>query len=350
MNILKSLYSEEWQHYLRAEPVRNLDELEKQLKNSPFLYSNFSLKPKKFIEQIKKYEANFSKKYLVKKARYGMSFILLMPEGDWDNNKLIKIASTFVKMVIQKEKGLKYISYYYVKNKAKYLCVYIYDREYKGSSFIKKYKRDFVINKNTGRACSKSDENALILHKKGDVVKDKDGNELKEEFKSTKTRIFCYKEEQFLAWITMFRDYFLQALLKSKAEIKVGFILRRKNLNKAFNRFAKRIIIANNKLMQYIQNEINYWYEQSLRVPDNYEIYKEAFEIDEKLTTSFSKSIESLMKKYRNIFAEDKFEDNNTEYKLDGFRCDVVEGNLIKLKKLFQNDLKEIIRENGVDV
>ncbi|MCI6272701.1 MAG: hypothetical protein MR601_07140 [Erysipelotrichaceae bacterium] len=348
MNILKSMYGKEWQHYLRIEPIRDISELELKVNSMQLLYSNFSLRSKTFFDQIKKYESNFSKEYKVKKARYGYSFTLLLPEGEWNNSRLIKITSMFVKMVVGKETGLKYISYSYSINKAKYIYIYIYDREYRGKHFVKKYKRDFVINKNTGRACSKTDKDAVILHHKGDVMKDKSGKEITEEFKSTKTRIFCYKDEQFLSWLNMFRDYFFQALLKAEATLKTGFILRRKNLNKALNRFKKRIIIANNKLIQYVQNEVNYWYEQSLRSPEAAEIYKDAYEVTDKIETSFSKAIEKLLKKYRNIFAEDEYEHENIKYKLDGFRCDVVEENLIKLKDIFNLDLQTVLKDNGV--
>lgn len=343
MFVIKELKGEGWQGYINVQPVRDIFHIKNKLRKAKYLYCDYNYNPNVLLNDISEYEKGIKKNFKTKEAQFGIEITLLLPVKNWNTNELIKVVSTFVKMVIQKEKGLKYISYTFKKGKGQYIGIYIYDREYTGSKVSKRYKRDFVINKNTRKVCSYSHPEAIILHKKGDLIIDEEGKTVKEVFKSTKTRIFAFKKEGYNAYIQMFRDYFLQTLLKLNAKIRRGFILQRKNLNKAYNRFAKRIIVANNQLIQYIQNEINYYYNASLRVPDGYDIYKNGGSFEEGIETKLSKDIESLLSKYRNIFLSNVYYFKDSEYKLDGYRCDIVEKNLIMLKNIFNQEIKDLI-------
>lgn len=348
MCLLKDINSNEWQYYLRIDPVRTVKKIYKLYTSNRILYHNFKILNGfySFYEEVSKIEPK--REYKNKETRYGYLITLLLPlDKYYSDSRVIKIACSFMNKIAGKEKGLRYFVFTKKEKKAKKIFIYVYDREIYFETHYKKYKKNHVINKNTGKLTTMDDEEKVILHKKGDVILDKEGQPIKEWFKSTKTRIFCYKDEDFKNWISFFRDCYINVLLRLGTEIKKGFIIRRKNLSKAYNRFQRRIVIANNQIIQYIQDKINYFYEMSLIQELNWESLKMGIEEVEYKKTSLSLKIKDLCDKYRAVFSNEKYEYEGEKYVLSGIRCDLVEKNIYKLKDIFNVELNNLINDRN---
>ena len=94
----------------------------------------------------------------------------------------------------------------------------------------KKYKRNMYINKFTGRTCKKDDPNMVMICKKNEIMKDKDGNVIVEKYDVTPTKIrhLWYKDHRdksikkrnFNNFIAKLEKFYIVAL--SKIIISLG--------------------------------------------------------------------------------------------------------------------------------
>lgn len=350
MRILKNIDAEhQYQGFLKVKIVEKINELKKidsQYKkvvgNIPGLFSNYLYLLDEF-EKNKEYE--YKKGY---KKRYGVLFTVLVPEDKfWNDLSLIKIASRFHKYVVGEEKGLKYQAYKMIKGKAIYLKIYIADRESYIHSDVKRYKRDAYVDIKTHRWCSKDNPNAMIKYKKGEYIKNAQGDIVIEKklFKDRKSRRFIYKN--FNAWIDMFKDLFFQTLLYFKERIKItyGKYFKRLNLKGAFTRYKRRIVKANNLLMQYIQNTLNYELQIYSKYPDAYDIKHSLYDEFELIPQGKTKDIYNFFDKYRKIFTSGEYLVNEVVYKIAKCRCDLAEDNLENLKHIFNIEINNFRKE-----
>ena len=326
--------------------VYSLDQI-KDSKKGKLLYHNMPSEPEVFIKDLFEYENKYNKRNFKNsnyEARYGMTMELLLPLGEWSKNDLLKVASRFAKEVIGKEVGLKYAVWYEKRGKGNFLFFYFADREYYPHTVRRVYPRDFLLNRNTGALAKASDPDAVVVHKKGDPICDKDGNPIVYDvlFKDNKSRRFIWNKSHF-AYVQQILHLFVECCEKVKKKVKQGMFFMRLNLRKAFNRFAKRGIIANNTTRQIIQNELNIRYWKSLRDPNAYEIYKEGYVNSEKIETTLSKQIREMFEEYRTIFKQGYFEDENEKRTIQySQRIDVVESNLEELLNRFFNRVKTL--------
>ncbi|QRG86086.1 hypothetical protein [Bulleidia sp. zg-1006] len=329
--------------YLHFRVVRNLDTLEKEILNlycSDVLFGfgdmdiiepTFLKCTKKLIGLMKEFELKRRRKYLMnQKPRYGVIFDLLLPQGTVTKASREKIVEEFIRSIETMERSLPFISWFSYKKKAKYIHIFIYDRASlaDGLNFYKKvYKKDHIINKKTGKLTKKDDPDAIVVHKKGESVLDKDGNPIREIFCPTKTRIFCFKDksDDFINKMKIFFEFFINALKATFANFKIKkkFIIRRNNIHKAFNRWIKRIYIANNALIRYVENEINYLYAKN----------KEE---------SVRKRLIALLNQFKDVFKVGKFQINNQWHALKATRCDIAENSCVILRNYFDELLDEI--------
>lgn len=351
MEIVKDIENKiKYQGFLRVKIVRKIEEVMNLTKRNRKLIGNINGSLNDYLIDLKEYENSVKREYKSNyKRRYGIIFTLLLPKDkEWTTLELIKIASKFYKYVVGEEKGLRYAAFKETKGKAIYLKVYISDRESYSTSRIKTYKRDLYVNKYTHTICKKTDPNAMLKCRKGDYKLDENGEAMIEHllFKERKSRRFVYKDNHFEAWVDMFKDYLLQTIMYFKNHINItyGKYFRRMNLRFAYNRFERRIIKANNSLMQYIQNELNSLLKEKTRYPDEIEIYKDLYVPGELMPLKETQNVLKLFEKYRKIFNEGKYFIENDEYFIKKCRCDVAEDNLIKLKAVFKADKQQLIR------
>ncbi len=266
----------------RLDTVRDVDQFIEMHKGQ-LIYHNMPSEPDVFIMDLYEYENAHNKRNFKNsnyEARYGITMDLLLPLGEWPKNELLKVANRFAKEIIGKEIGLKYAVWYQKRGKGNYLFFYFCDREYYPHTVKRVYPRDFLLNRKTGALAKASDPDAIVVHKKGDPICDKEGNPIVYDvlFKDNKSRRFIWTSSRF-AYVQQILHVFVECCEKVKKKVKQGMFFMRLNLRQAFNRFARRGIIANNTIRQIIQNELNIRYWKSLRDPNAYEIYKEGYVI-----------------------------------------------------------------------
>ena len=338
--------------YMRIEIVRNLEELKvgkyqgKSL-GKELLKNCEESSSSAFFQSLIDFEGKKTRKYKNSdyEARFGYLFTCLLPSGNNTDARCKKLAAIFAKKVIQKEKGLKYVVWKKFKGKGVYLNIYISDREQYDHVRVKTYKANIYRNKYSKVICGATDEDAELVCKKGDPIRDKNGNVIAENkaFKDRKSRRFCFKEENQECFYQTFRELWVQSIKKVLKNIKEGLLIRRHNLKKAKNRFIKRSIVAVNLLMQIIQSELNNRIWESQRYPDAYEIEVGLYHPSERIQTSQTKKWVELFERYRKYFASQSFTKDDVDYSIAlTERCDRVEKNVQVLKEMFMNDLKAL--------
>lgn len=347
MNLIVDLNNfDKYQHFVKVSILRSLNTLRNLNKKYRLIHNNFHKSVNSYINALDEFESNKKRMFdnSQYKARYGVIIDVLLPKNEWYDYELKKLSSTYCRYIIQKEKGLKYAAWIVKKGQASYLKIYISDREVHETEKVKTYKRTMYVNKHTNIICKADDPDAIVKHKKGDFVLDQDGNKIVEqlEFKDRKTDLFKYKDSQYNSFIQMFKDFYLQAILKTLDKIKINFgkYFRRYNLKYGYDAFQKRIIKANNLLMQYIQNCINEELSKHIRYPDEYERNRLLYEPGEIIQTEPGKKFLKLFDKYSKIFKEKMFSIGNKNYKIAKCRVDIAEDNLEKLKKFFDRTFK----------
>jgi len=294
-----------------------------------------------FVDMYFKHEANHKHRKFIElefkktyKARYGMIFHVLLPEEVSTNLlRLKKLTTRLMDFIVDKEKGLKYC--WKIKkikigfNKFMYmLVIWCCDREYYPHTEILKYKRDGWINPCTKSFAKKGDENAILLYQKGQIKGTKEML-----FKARKTRLFSFGSiEAFSHYIETLKNYYLM-LLEEVMGLKVhkGILFRRHNLRKAYNRYIRRIMMANNRARKYVQNKLNHllatlkckfgsppWEVMKLHEKN---ISIEEYTLPAMIQTAFEK----LVDKYRNIFKADSFYYQNELFTIYKGHSDEVE-------------------------
>ncbi len=344
MAIVYDLKKKYHQTYLEFKKNRNLDYIDSVL-SQRVVYANVTSK-KSFCESYKNYELSRRYESLSRERMYGVELRMLLPQKDYSHAQLMKIARRFSKYVIQEEKGLKCISFIRKEKKLQWLHVYFIDREHVDAHEYR-YLKNIYRNKETKGFCSKDHPQAELVAEKGSTRIDSDGNPMMNQsgFKARKTRKFIYTDNDFNSFIDRFKTFFTQSLSVVKDNLVRGLTIRRLNLRKAFNRFERRVILANNILIQSIQNDLNILLQKTVRDVD----WRDILDGEDPDGYVTDKSLYLLIKKtfneYRQIFRTGQWVDEQDDqiYKIHHTRVDTAEANLKKLRVKFEKDLKELM-------
>ena len=78
------------------------------------------------------------------------------------DDELKKTISRLTKAIVQGEKSLKWFACIHQKINAKYIAIYMSDREYYPHTEYAKYDKDIFLNRITKRFCSSLDDNATM--------------------------------------------------------------------------------------------------------------------------------------------------------------------------------------------
>lgn len=342
MNLLIDTELKQTQCFVEVNYIRELDGFNCHLANR-ILYSNMdnvNYIVNSYIENEKNVKYTSKKK----ERRFGTVFKILLPKEDIESNKLVKIVNKFSKFIIQEEKGLKYFSYMEVKKSIKYLVIVFLEREYYVIETYKKYSKTMYRNKKTKVITHQLDPDAELVCTRGAFVLDEFGNKIKLNtmFKFRKTRKFVYSDGDFNSFMDRFKKFWTYALGSLKARLVKGKFLRRLNLKKAWNRFERRIVLANNWLIQDIQNELNELFQLTLRDITWYDLHKGSSENEIVTNKDKYELVDKAFARYRKIFTKGYFEHEEKIYKIQKVQCDQAEINLKKLKEIFEIDLNEL--------
>lgn len=338
-----------YQKFLKVDVVRDLKEIKLINKKQKTVCSNVSGNISKYIDELESYEEKRKNKYKVEteyECRRGIKLTILLPKKSWTTQEIKRLIAKYVKYIVQEEKGLKYVAWESIKGEAKYIILWIADRESYYHKKIKTYKNDVYINSKTKSICKATDDNAILKCKKGDFIKDKNGNEIVEinYFKERKSRRFIYKSS-FKTFTELFKSLFLQTLklFKKIVNFEYGKYFRRFNIRFAYNRFQRRIIKETNLVIQYIQNELNLKLREYVRHPDEYEIHKKGYDPGELIQDKKANIVLDMFEKYRVIFKSKKFMLDDVEYKIADCRVDKAEDNLNILKDMFKREFNNCL-------
>lgn len=303
-----------------------------------------------FAEYIA-YETGKSCRYTKKKKRYGVWIDIMLPEGNWEKETMVKITRRFADRVRGELKGLKWIAYYYFRGKATIVRIWMADREkYYVPKLIKPvYKRDYYVNQ-SGCFCGKHDEGAVLKFRKGSVRKDINITN-KTLFSETKARLFAYSSRPHAG--DEKRNWFLTCLIEAVKgmgiDVQEGFLFKRRKMKRSFNRFVKRCVIAENQLQKNIEDQLNRLWsiEKSsspMRLKDEKYLHaspgisqKEFMEM--KIETTYSRRLEEIFEWINSIFKEGKFTYQDEEYVFHGTRIDYAEHALRVLRIWFDEKL-----------
>lgn len=353
MNILVDIDKiNEFQGFVKVDIVRNLRQIKVIHHNHSCVMNNVGMNVSNFIDRLIEFESGIERKFTEEskyKARFGIIIDVLLPKGEWSDAMKKRLVSKYVKYLIGEEKQLKYISWNVKKSKRQWLKIYISDREFYPQNKPKTYTRDLYMNSVTKSWCKSTDDNAVKIASKGEIKVDSEGNAIYESiaFKKKKSRRFCYKDEHKEAFLNSFKEFFIQALIKCKCSIERGKFFIRMNLRKAVNPEQRRIIVAVNKCMQYIQNQLNIEYQRSLVYNDVYSVAKDGGYPGEKRQGVHTKKWLIQFDKYRLIFRNKVLVLEDEVINLNG-RCDMVENAAIRLKEIFDEELQSIKYEAEV--
>lgn len=328
--------------YFVSEPVRKL---EKVMKMNFEKNNLFDIKSNEFLEKyLDNEQRNKKRKFITLenkktyKSRNGIMFTFLIPRDFViEKEKINRVLKKMMNFIIDKEKGLVYC-WTVKKKKVGYnkfiylLVVWCCDREYYPHKETIKYKKDIYYSSVTNTFCKADDPNAKLIHKKGEVKAEKDML-----FKTRKSRLFCFANTQaFISFVNTVKDYYI-SLLETVYQTKIhnGIIFRRKNLKKAYSRFIRRIMLANNRCRKYIQDKLNFlfWKLKQKYGEIPWELMKmgdrnvpfDELELPKNIQTKFDK----LVQKYRKIFSNDVFTyEENLDLPIYKTSCNVVENNI----------------------
>lgn len=301
-----------------------------------------------FFEEYTNFESRKKCSYSTKKKRFGVWLDIMLPEGTWEKETMTRITRRFADRVRGDLKGLKWIAYYYFKGKATIVRIWMADRE---KFFVPKlikpvYKRDYYVNE-VGCFCSKHDDGAVLKFRKGSVRKD--GKPLEKTlFAETKARIFAYSSRPHAgeAKRTWLLSCLIEAVKGIGIEIQEGFLFRRRKMKRAFNRYVKRCVIAENQLQKNVEDMLNrLWSIEKnaapIRLKDEKYIHattgiSNSELLEMKMDTAFSKGLENIFEWMNDIFSNGKFIYQDKEYVFHGTRIDYAEHALRVLRTWFE--------------
>ncbi|MCD7892540.1 MAG: hypothetical protein LUG60_02455 [Erysipelotrichaceae bacterium] len=141
------------------------------------------------MEKILSYKKNNLKDYKPRKDGksayrniYAYHLCIMIP-FEIEENQYEEFVKQYMLMISKQYKKLLYIYYFNTKGRGTYVHImcftrYVYDKPINKK---KKWNRDYYYNKQTNKLCRKNDPDAVLKHRKGEVVNDDDGKAIKEK-------------------------------------------------------------------------------------------------------------------------------------------------------------------------
>lgn len=219
-------------------------------------YSN-QANPNKTVDTLLKYEDLRNHKNKI----YAVELRLMIP-NNLKKDSEHEIIKNFMLGISLKYKTICYLYRIITIGKGRYANVIAFERNvyYKPKELPKHYKRDMYIDKVTGRTTNPKNPKAVHICKKGEIMKDKNGNCIKEVVQVTnKKRYFHYynklnnpekRNMNFNLLMNRLKAILIQSISKTISNIQTILKLKNKYYSKIFSK-SKRI-----KIMNY-NNRIN---------------------------------------------------------------------------------------------
>ena len=204
--------------------------------------------------------------------------------------------------IVEKYNNLPYMAYETQRGKGNYLVIYLCERFYypMGKVIEKVAEQDSYKDSITGKVCKKDSKNAVVWHKKGDIISTKI-----QKFTS-KTRIFRYaNQSQFKAFIIELKKFFIDLCARLLKTVKsVGI---------TFKKYVKCILSKNQKGVAKLWNDTLKALEEIF--DKNMNIINNVYDQREQEYINAKKDLDNLFIKYNNLMHQNKqFYDDKTKF------------------------------------
>lgn len=346
--------------YFDLQPIRRFETIRKMLKRNELLSTNITdISVSEYIDRLEAFEMKKTREYkddTNKQPIYGYSFLFLLPEKSKSNkflseNELKKVIVQLTKAIAQGERSLKWFACIHKKINAKYIAIYMSDREYYPHSEYAKYEKDLYQNQLTKRFCSSMDDNAVLIGSKGDFKKDRNGNKIRVDvtFKQRKAQRFRCKPEQWSNFLKQIHILY-RSIIVEKYKILPGFGFERYDLGDVKDRYQRRIFCFGNNVKetigQLITETLEHFRSKSITInkwSDVAGLGVDRKETKDLIPLEVYKKIKGFFKKYERRFNKGSWHDSEgVEHVFLGTRADRAEDNLILLQNEAESELKEL--------
>lgn len=285
--------------------------------------------------------------------------------GGWENKELLGVARRYVEILTGRNDVVWNAFKYFFVDKGKqfieFLQIWICDRAYQGRlhTVSDTYAWTMYVNAKTKKRCKKTDNDAIVLHKKGEK---RDGTKRYEWFENTKLRIFDRNDIQFAVLAKELRRDYAEALTGYNVLKINGLKLRRLKASPNSKVWNIRRISSINRLEVKLENT---WNELSIAsgiLTDEQLEYSTitSFVVDNALNnwreTSFGRALRQIKKRIELLFEgcckkdwQGTFQHEDDALTLNA-RCDIAEKNTRLFYLDFQNRLKNLIVDNFEDL
>ena len=155
--------------YVELKVMHSSKEIEDLVNSHSFLYTNQAIELADFLHALDDYEAEVrTSKGIDTDMRYGVIFTFLL-DKDYDNDALVELS----KVLIAKYEDLPAYAYTYKLGKGHYLEIYFSERHYyPDGKKVKIFANcDRYQNEKTGKICKSTDEDAILIKKKGSYIR-----------------------------------------------------------------------------------------------------------------------------------------------------------------------------------
>ncbi|MCD8027277.1 MAG: hypothetical protein LUF02_01135 [Erysipelotrichaceae bacterium] len=230
--------------YLKFEPVSSYEDTLNFIEDKIEYHSsmeNYFEKMKLILDYKNRHSRNY-KEDIQRRNIYSYRIDIMIPYeikpdrwNEFTENFMDKIGA----------KDLLYIYYFDKQGDGQYVKILAFTRKIKEIAEPKKYVRDYYYD-NKGKLCNKNNPNAILKHKAGDIVKDKEGNIVYEYFEAREEDIFRFSN--FYGFIKRLKNTIFEVATSMIGDFK-KIILSRITSNETQS---KSVIIAIIKRNQYI--------------------------------------------------------------------------------------------------
>lgn len=343
--------------YIEIKNMRSINSVARMMRSRKMSYlgdnhGHFS-SASTMVSELQKYEKTKERNFgnSTYEARFGELITIMLPRvsRSWANKTLLNIAKKVISFIVGEEKTLGWIVFSMRRMNTVFLKIWISDRAYYDYYRVKTYNRNIFVDRNTNKFCKSTAENAVLAHKKGDVILDEYGTPVKEnaKFYPRKTRIFCFASETaFVNFCNQLKSKILGILTSLRGDIRVvkEMVIRRKKLTRIWNRHIRLITSLNNRARAYVQDGFN------LAKAEIAAMFPEKMSQPEfgnepsphVLPKEISDALKSLLDKYTSIFKNDAFEYNGVLLRLFGGAPSLVEETCNLLMQVFDSDISAI--------
>ncbi|WP_159649796.1 hypothetical protein [Erysipelothrix aquatica] len=244
----------------------------------------------------------------------------IMVDHHLDKRGLIRFVDTFMSLFSGGEK-LAYVAFEAHEGEfGRYIQIWICDYEYTGKARLikKRYERNAYRNKITKQFCNKDDKNAEQIYKRGDFVKDKDGNTIESEvyFATRKCATLAHEPEYLYGKV---RQCILNtyAALQTKHKPKLTFKRfqiwwgNEAKLNKIYTEINRTQNLMERLLMYYLEDEMH----EDIFDDDVGTVlyYSQGYDEKSFKLSKIGRHIKSMFYRYYGAFKNHHFTDTNGE-------------------------------------